>query len=827
MIKRALLWCFVILSHLAAITQPLTGTFTIGPNQANYPTIASAIHALDSLGVAGPVVFNIQSGVYTEQLVLGPVQGASDTSTITFQSENLDSASVTITWPASASMANNFTLMCNGASYTTFQHLTIERSETGEFAQVIDITNGSHFLTFYQNRITAPVATTAALYKTVVYAQNSSSGSHLTFERNTFENGSNGIWLQGISGSICCLDQGNKVLYNHFSQQLNTALYMQALRGPLVIGNVIESSAAFNGHGIHTLYVDNDMQIVKNRISIVNGKGIFINNTSIQGMPPNLIANNFIAVGGTSGAEGILLDNSRWMHVYHNSINMYNTSPASSAFRVNGLISANNQLMNNNLVNQGGGYALYVTANTVQPLLISDYNNLFVADSLLVFWQGDGMQTSLAAYIAASGLDLNSVSVDPEYASTTELYAQSAALDNLGTHTLSSLTPVDDDIDGRPRHPFTPDIGANEYSVHDLALIDVDSLWSFCEGAPGLLRITITNAHTNPFHDTLHLVVLLNGQTHGSVSMPLQLPAGDTTIVDVHGFPNWPASGAYPITLFINDPWDIDKTNDTVSLQVFIAPEPVANLGGDIELCDNQQADLHLTQPFEHYLWHDSTTAPTWNAYAGSLPFDTNSVWVTAVNARGCEASDTITILLLQAPVAHITADPSFTEVVQGDSITVVCTNLTTSFSVGYHPTVLWYNGATDSTIVFAPSQMSFGMKEVYVYVAETNGCYSTDTLLVRVDDCYFTPEVTAEHLVTIWPNPVSAGQSATMLFGELAGEVELRIFNIFGQKVDYQRYNTELGVPVVLRTHELKSGVYQIKYHINGHWGSKPLVIR
>jgi parallel beta-helix repeat protein len=464
--------------------QPLSGNYTIGGSGADYTTINAAVSDLSSLGVNGPVVFSITSGVYNESLVIGPVNGASAVNTITFQSAALDSTAVTITAPATTTSLNNYLIRLSAASYINFRYLTFERTGSNDYSLVIDIANASQYISFYRNQIIGPQATIAAMFKCLVYGANASTQSNITFDGNRMSGGSYGIWLAGNSQLPCCTDNGNVIKNNHLINQYQCGIYLQYQNGPQITGNIIEGSSAASGFGIYTFFADNNLRILKNKVSVINGKGIYVHNTSIAGIPENLIANNFVSVGGAGTAEGIILDNSKSCHLYHNSIHIYNTASSSAAFRINGIGSSFNELKNNNLVNSGGGYAMYVAATTTQPFNLSDYNNLYVTDTLLGFWQASGSHADLPSFRTASNTDINSVSLDPGYLSNTDLHATSVLLNNRGTPALSSATPVTDDIDGEPRSLMFPDIGADEYSVNDLRLLAIDSLWSFVKPIP-------------------------------------------------------------------------------------------------------------------------------------------------------------------------------------------------------------------------------------------------------------------------------------------------------------------------------------------------------
>jgi hypothetical protein len=74
-----------------------------------------------------------------------------------------------------------------------------------------------------------------------------------------------------------------------------------------------------------------------------------------------------------------------------------------------------------------------------------------------------------SSWYAATGMDTNSVSVDPGYLSATDLHVTNQLLNGTGTYFAAYPT----DMDGQARNSTTPDIGADEFtpSPYDVAVI--------------------------------------------------------------------------------------------------------------------------------------------------------------------------------------------------------------------------------------------------------------------------------------------------------------------------------------------------------------------
>ncbi len=128
------------------IKPSLSGTLTIGGSNPNYATIQGAINDLQSYGVCGPVVFDIRSGVYNEQLRFGPIPGSDSIKNITFRSATGDSTAVSIYF-SSFSSTDNYTVLLNNAKHIHFSKLTIE-SGGSSYAHVVELRTAFRYLIF-------------------------------------------------------------------------------------------------------------------------------------------------------------------------------------------------------------------------------------------------------------------------------------------------------------------------------------------------------------------------------------------------------------------------------------------------------------------------------------------------------------------------------------------------------------------------------------------------------------------------------------------------------------------------------------------------------
>jgi len=102
----------------------LGGTFTIGGTAPDYATISTALQDIQNKGLCSNVTFNIRSGIYTEQLILGDFIRTDTSNQLIIKSESNNHSDVVIKFdpPSSA----EYVVQLDGTSNVTFRSLTIQ-----------------------------------------------------------------------------------------------------------------------------------------------------------------------------------------------------------------------------------------------------------------------------------------------------------------------------------------------------------------------------------------------------------------------------------------------------------------------------------------------------------------------------------------------------------------------------------------------------------------------------------------------------------------------------------------------------------------------------
>ncbi len=213
--------------------------------------------------------------------------------------------------------------------------------------------------------------------------------------------------------------------------------------------------------------------------------------------------------------------------VFYNSVFTVPTSTSSYTFYC---YYSNNRVVKNNIFyNTGSGAnhrAYYLSGDLASYPLISDYNDIFAPDGTVGYY--NGAHASLAAFQAATGMDSNSISVDPAFLSMVIPYDLHLEDTSLCMEAGTPLTDITTDFDGELRNPMYPCIGCDEVIGGGLRLtlnpvnppIQIPAGGGFFH-----FDAQIENREQNPItFDAWTEVVLPNGAVFGPLILRTNLP---------------------------------------------------------------------------------------------------------------------------------------------------------------------------------------------------------------------------------------------------------------------------------------------------------------
>jgi len=449
-----------ITASIIVCSGPLSGAYTVGGTSANYLTISGAVQALQMCGISGPVVFNIAAGNYNEQITIPSITGASAINTITFQSANNDSTSVILNYTAS-STANNYILKLDGAKYVIIKKLKFVAAGL-TYSNAIVLTNTATNNSIEENSLVGIPGTagTSSADRALIRVSDANSSYNIV-KGNKIQSGSIGIYFLGTTAIQL---NGIEIRKNTIVDYAANGIEAQYTRSIIIDSNTITSSIA-NTAGLRNAikldYPYDSLKITRNKLIITansyNANGIYIGtgNSTITAM--GLIANNMLSItNGSNYTYGFRFYPASYLMMYNNSINVFGTSTSDT--RGINIVSGAANIMKNNSIVCNISPVFIENAGVVTA---SDYNNFYTTNTANAYmWGAATYYSNFAALQTGTGMDVHSLSNDPDYMSATDLHVYTSALNNKGT----VLPEITTDIDGQIRNATTPDIGADEFS---------------------------------------------------------------------------------------------------------------------------------------------------------------------------------------------------------------------------------------------------------------------------------------------------------------------------------------------------------------------------
>jgi PKD repeat protein len=578
---------------LLPLCMALDGNYTIGPDPSDdFATLNEAVDALQC-GIVGPVVFLVKEGVYNEQIVLRAVQGASATNTITFRGEKQKSTVIEHSPTVSAQRA---AIDFIGAKHYIIDSLTIDVSG-GAYGWGVHFNTVSDSIIIRNNIIVTDITTTGTAYDGIVASNsattNSTTGNtvhNLLIENNTITGGNHGIRLNGITATPLT---GIVIRNNRVLNSYATGIYLLQVTAPVVEGNLVDIRGGSGGstasEGILLSTVPGPFVISRNKIINAGQYGIYISNSSGVSGNPSKIVNNMIGGGFrntsnlTSGIRllGTASAPANYIDIYYNSINM--DFGDGSALNLRATTGVNNiRVRNNSLAYTGTGigYPLYIVNSTAGIVTALDFNNYFsTSPTKFVYYGTDRASlTALRSVNVPAGNDVNSIALNPGYASAYDLRLISPNLVGKGTP-ISGFTT---DYFGAARSSTTPVIGAHEFVPvpNDVGVTVISNPKVACATSTAeQVTVTLYNYGTNS-QTSIPMAYRVNGGTIVRQTLSTSLAANTSMQFTFTTTANLTAAGPYLIEVFPELTSDARRSNDTIKYVFYNGLSGQYTIGG-------------------------------------------------------------------------------------------------------------------------------------------------------------------------------------------------------------------------------------------------------
>lgn len=497
----------------------LQGMYTIGGTSPDYATWTQAAQVLSQQGICGPVTFTVRPGTYTEQITLDSIPGTSPQDTVTFMSQGMDSAQVTLSYMATST--DNYLIKLNGADHLRFVGFTfhpLDNSNTRSFLWEGDISD----VLIGRSQFVGPPGSGFSSNQIHIYGNNMIQADSIFLIQNTFRRGNGALLLESQSrlGNQLVFS-GNQVLY-----PTENAVYVEGVRQVSILDNTLEYNSASDSFlsAIELENCDSSLSVAQNIIrGVEGGYGIYIDGSDASSASIGLLANNFVQIGsGSNNATGIYMYSSEFQYVVHNTVHVSSQSSSNEAADIQ--YGANNVLLNNNLVTDQGKALLVSGSNVFQQI---NHNNYYSPSPTWAEYDNTPI-ADLATLRAESQGDAQSIHQPAFFKNDSSWEVTQVSLNNAGT----PLPYVAQDIEGDSRSASTPDMGADEFTppASDAGIVEL--VVPSVPFAPGSYPV---KAVLKNFGASALTSATVNwdykGQAQPGVSFSGSLASGDTTLV--------------------------------------------------------------------------------------------------------------------------------------------------------------------------------------------------------------------------------------------------------------------------------------------------------
>ncbi len=572
---------------------PLSGLYTIGGTTPDFPNLTSAVAALYTGGITGPVTFSVRPGVYVGQLTFdNPILGVSSSNNIVF--EGVNKSTTIVEFNTTSNSARHVIRI--GQSNITFRNFTI-RSNSNDYAWGVHISKNNTSNVKIKNcdiTLTSSnaIAGTSDYFGGIVMSGSNTSIQYydvfvldsIEIDSNNITNGYFGIFQYSYFYSYYYTygAQSERIFIrnNNIRNTYYYGIFAAGLKG-LVINNNVVSMMKASGTSPYAIYVQNvslpsanyEYSIYGNKLYNSGYIGLYQYNITCIPAKRGRIINNLIAGGFSyAGSYGVNAYNLTNIDIFHNSILVddVSTSNTSGAFYLSS--GSNNKIRNNHFVVSNPS-SLATPCYLSSGAVVSNntelnYNNYYKPDTNTSNYIYVGGWLTYGNFRGSSSYNTNSIGINPNFVNDTNLVTNNGCLNG---DTISSVTV---DISNNTRS-LIPDIGAYEVpSLTDNAAVEGINSPIF-PITSGLQDITIKfrNGGSNTI-SSLNVGYIHNGGTPKIATwFGTGLASCDTASLTLTGAEqiNIVQGVTNTIKIFTSNPnatTDSDPLNDTLTIQL-------------------------------------------------------------------------------------------------------------------------------------------------------------------------------------------------------------------------------------------------------------------
>lgn len=448
------------------------GHYTAYGEEPDFPDLQSAIDSLAFYGICDSIFLNIRSGAYSTNITIPYIEGASDSSWITIQSEDFDSSMVLF-----EAGISRYTFTIDSAQYIQIRHLSIKRSDGILTKGCIAIKNQSSNISINNNHIWQPASLDSwhgiiqIGYQPEFEIDNQIHS--IDISNNLFN--SNDAMVIRIRGASFASEEfidhdlqpikGITIKNNKFFAfptvgwgMAEGLITMDFIQKPIIVGNTFFSNkdrAIQLNNFTDTLFLTHNSfhsTGANGVVRIKQGYGLlFDNNYSFIGNNEfSLIGWEFGMTGTAISAESILDG-----QISNNSILSLNTYYPNLAIN-----NSDCEVINNQIICFGESYPYRLLGDLGSNF---DYNNYYSENKIAII--GGALVYDLSTLMSDYGLDSNSIWGNPEFVNDTSLISTNLINVDQG----ATVDFIIDDILGNTR-VYAYDIGAYELDDYDLNL---------------------------------------------------------------------------------------------------------------------------------------------------------------------------------------------------------------------------------------------------------------------------------------------------------------------------------------------------------------------